>query len=1687
MKITVKDGKVVSVEPLDTTGNNFSILQDGVDQNARVHTSMREDCNVDPSNLLISGIIVDTILNRSKRTFSIETVEESEKPEKGSSLSERIELASEVLDIDSAIVQYMSGKDNDSKKDVNPTDFHPEAGWEVITYETYEGSFPAIGWNCYAGSGFADAYWDVNSYRSNNSTWSMFCADMGTAAVTPPAAYPVDMNTWAVYGPFDLSDATGAELDFMLWLDSESSYDYFKYMISTDGVNYYGYQTSGNSGGWSSRNIDLSSVPTIGDVTGASSVYFAMVFESDYSVNYEGAFVDDVLLQKYIENPEDPDLQWSNLALSTDTWSVGDNVTADLEVENSGTTAAGAHYSRIYLSSDDLISTGDIQLGGDLYFISIDAASTSTFTGHQFTVPSQPDGTYYLGAIVDIYNDIPETDETNNGGHRGGLVTIGSLPDLEWSTLLFQSNSWVIGSSVNTSLTVDNIGSQTAGAHYSRIFVSTDDVISDGDTPMGNEINFGSIPAGESGTESTSFTVPNMPGTYWVGAVIDLYNDVAESNESNNAGARSTQVTITENPESDLAPLNMTLSESQWNIGSTIYSDITEENIGGLNAGAHESMIVMSVDNSLSTSDVQLGSLVSFPDINAGASSMVSTSWQVPDISQGTYYLGLLVDVNDDVSESDESNNIGVRNGTVEIIGIPAPEIHVAPTSLTIIEPVDEQALQAEQGDLGPIQKTSGLSVDGPYIPNQVIVRFKGSEMTSLKGLSASSRDFELFSSKHKVMELKEMRKPVKQLETNTNSSTLLIQLEHEGTMQEVIGELIEMDIVEHAEPNHLLKHDDDLTQEYEPSDPLFQFQWGLKNTGNAVAVGGSLVGSPGSDINAINAWDITAGSSSIIVAVIDDGIDPLHPEFIGKIINGYDFVDDDTDPTGHDGDFHGNACAGIIAAADDGQGTVGVAPGVRLMPLRVCNSVGCSSSNIIDAIYYAVDNGARVISISLGGGSFSSFMDEAINYAVLHNVVVFASAGNDNEDNLVNSHYPSGYTNCISVGAMSPCGERKTPSTCDGETWWGSNYGDLDFITPGTRVYSTDISGPEGYSQDNYVTNFNGTSAACPHAAGVAALILSIDPSYSSLQVRQFMQQGSVDIGATGYDAQSGYGRLDAHLGLQLVQVGGFDQVIISNQGNADLNISDISDDMTWMTLSHNAVPLILHAGGSIIVEINVDWNLISATETGHITINSDDADEGAVVVDVTASPLSISTYMITAVANPTSGGFVEGAGEKVINQDVILIASPASTYDFVSWTENGIVVSTNQVYSFVATSDRHLVANFELKSFDIAASANPSSGGAISGAGTFEYGDMATLTATAAAGYTFTNWTDGVRVLSTNAVYSFSVTENLALTANFSMEYYSIIASIEPVGTGIVTGTGAYTYSQTVQLQAVAATGYEFDDWIVEGVTVSTMANYSFAAVADIHLVARFSVQSLDVTTIANPAGAGTITGGGTYSYGSTVTLLATSAVGFEFINWTIDDIEVSSNPSYKFNVYQNSDVVANFKTVSTLVIQTSSIPPEGGMAVGGGQFVYGNLVILAAVPAEGYQLSYWIDENDVVITDNNPYSFTVVEDAHIKAVFVPKNTTGAEPIEEEHLFKLYPNPVGDNLYVKFNIDLNQSTVISLYDLNGKVISNYKEFPYYKGVVKLNTSHLIPGMYFIRITEYDTGAQFTGKVIKR
>jgi len=320
------------------------------------------------------------------------------------------------------------------------------------------------------------------------------------------------------------------------------------------------------------------------------------------------------------------------------------------------------------------------------------------------------------------------------------------------------------------------------------------------------------------------------------------------------------------------------------------------------------------------------------------------------------------------------------------------------------------------------------------------------------------------------------------------------------------------------AEPDYRV------TANLEPNDPYYDDQWAHNNTGQA---GSSNVGIPDCDTDTEEAWDLTQGDAAAIVAILDTGVNGNHVEFSGKMVPGYDFVNNDYNANDDMG--HGTSCAGISAArGNNGTGIAGVSWESHIMPVKVLNSSGSGSdTDIADGVTWATDNDARVVSMSLSGGSYVGYFNSAINYAVDNGTAVFAATGNDN-NNVVG--YPSRYENCIAVGALSPCNERKNPNSCDGEGWWGSNYGeDMDFLAPGVLINTTTMSG-------GYTSSFNGTSSACPHAAGIAALLFSINPDLTPQDVRMVMRQTADDLYGPGFDTQSGTGRLNAFNALNYV-----------------------------------------------------------------------------------------------------------------------------------------------------------------------------------------------------------------------------------------------------------------------------------------------------------------------------------------------------------------------------------------------------------------------------------------------------------------------------------------------------------------------------------------------------------------------
>lgn len=274
--------------------------------------------------------------------------------------------------------------------------------------------------------------------------------------------------------------------------------------------------------------------------------------------------------------------------------------------------------------------------------------------------------------------------------------------------------------------------------------------------------------------------------------------------------------------------------------------------------------------------------------------------------------------------------------------------------------------------------------------------------------------------------------------------------------------------------------------------------------------------------INVLNAWSTTMGSNDIVVAVIDDGVATTHSDLAANIwtntdeipgngidddgngyiddVQGWDYYDEDNDPNPVYAGWepyqvyysHGTAVAGIIAARQNAIGISGVAPNVKIMPIRIFGEWGATIAGIDSAIRYAADNGAHVINMSFGTDYDIPQIRYAIEYAYNKGVVLVASAGNWGDDW---SQFPAAYPQVIGVSALD---------RDDHKTWW-SSYGEYnsDLCAPGVDMYST--MWPAGPFTAEYSKKFlNGTSFSAPQVAGAAALILSVRPGLHPDDVRQ-------------------------------------------------------------------------------------------------------------------------------------------------------------------------------------------------------------------------------------------------------------------------------------------------------------------------------------------------------------------------------------------------------------------------------------------------------------------------------------------------------------------------------------------------------------------------------------------------------
>ncbi len=277
-----------------------------------------------------------------------------------------------------------------------------------------------------------------------------------------------------------------------------------------------------------------------------------------------------------------------------------------------------------------------------------------------------------------------------------------------------------------------------------------------------------------------------------------------------------------------------------------------------------------------------------------------------------------------------------------------------------------------------------------------------------------------------------------------------------------------------------------------EPNDEFFKpYQWNLEQ------------------IDIEEGWNYANGSDTTI-AIIDSGVDPEHPDLQGKLVEGYNAIDDTSNAIDDNG--HGTHVAGIAAALTNNvEGIAGVSWQSKIMPIKVLNTDGEGSSfSVARGIYWAVDHGADVINMSLGDYYHSDVLYDAIEYAYDQGVTLISASGNENTDDQM---YPAAYPQVITVASVNQDKNRS----------FFSNYGDyVDVSAPGEHIPST-------YLENQYIL-LSGTSMAAPHVAGLAALVHSTNPSLTNEEIGNLILGHANQLGDGDFNVYYGYGEIDVN-----------------------------------------------------------------------------------------------------------------------------------------------------------------------------------------------------------------------------------------------------------------------------------------------------------------------------------------------------------------------------------------------------------------------------------------------------------------------------------------------------------------------------------------------------------------------------
>ena len=341
---------------------------------------------------------------------------------------------------------------------------------------------------------------------------------------------------------------------------------------------------------------------------------------------------------------------------------------------------------------------------------------------------------------------------------------------------------------------------------------------------------------------------------------------------------------------------------------------------------------------------------------------------------------------------------------------------------------------------------------------------------------------------------------------------------------------------------------------------------------------------------------------------------------------------------------------------------------------------------------------------------------------------------------------------------------------------------------------------------------------------------------------------------------------------------------------------------------------------------------------------------------------------YTLTVEVDSIGGGTVTGGGIYHYGDTATIEAIPDMGCEFLFWND-GIVTNPRDI---IITQDTTFIAHFNRFNYTIETAVIPLNSGIVTGGGNYPYGDTITLEAVANPGFIFERWTDSI----TDNPREVVVTQDSTFIAMFSPRQYTITVESDHPGWGTVAGGGTYYYGDTIQISATAYLGFQFNGWD-DGNTDNPR---TIIVTDDLRYLGLFGVQQCLIKTEVIPEGAGTVNGGGTYDYGTTIHLTAHSNTGYTFTQWNDGNI---TNPRSVF-VEGNATYTAVF-TPLQYEITTECDPVEGGTVTGAGTYDYGSTATLTATPNENYIFLCWSDG-----IASNPRNVTVTSNANYKALF-------------------------------------------------------------------------------------------------